>query len=71
MAERTEGWGNLGAQTASAHYFREGRSLCGRWMAFGAPRWESDQKRGPEPKRGAGTCKACWRKAPDEAPAVA
>lgn len=66
MSVRTEGWGSL-ADARQAHYFREGRSLCGRWLALGAPRWESNQKRGPEPRH-SGTCKACWRKAPEIAP---
>ncbi len=66
---RTEGWGSLVNDTSgNAHYFRDGRSLCGRWLAIGSPRWETNQWRGPEPKRGRGTCKACWRKAPEEAP---
>lgn len=63
---RKEGWGSV-VNAASAHYFRDGRSLCGRWMAF-SPRWETNQKRGPEPRRGDGTCKACWKKAPEVAP---
>lgn len=67
MSDRAEGWGSL-SNAASAHYFRGGRSLCGRWMTFGSPRWESNQSRGPEPKRGSGTCLGCWRKAPEAAP---
>jgi hypothetical protein len=59
-AKRTEGWGNLD-NARDAHYFRkDGRSLCGRWMAWGSPRWESNQELGTE--AGKGTCKACWKK---------
>lgn len=57
--ERTEGWGNLD-NVKNAHYFRNDRSLCGAWLAWGSPRWESNQELGTEPTRG--TCKACWRK---------
>lgn len=65
---RTEGWGSV-VNAAAAHYFGpDGRSLCGRWAAWGAPRWETQQKRGAEPKRGDATCKACWKKAPEVAP---
>ena len=70
MTERIEGWGSL-SNASAAHYFREGRSLCGKWMAGGTPLWESNQKRGPEPTRGSGTCKGCWKKAPEEAPVAA
>lgn len=59
MAERTEGWGNLD-NARDAHYFKDGRSLCGRWLAFGAPRWESNQTLGSAPTKG--TCKTCWTK---------
>lgn len=65
--ERNEGWGSVDNAPA-AHYFREGRSLCGRWLAF-SPHWESRQDRGQEPARGSGTCKGCWKKAPEVAPA--
>lgn len=67
--ERTEGWGSLANDTSrNAHYFRDGRSLCGKWLALGPPRWERNQARGLEPRRGSGTCKACWKKAPEQAP---
>lgn len=67
--ERTEGWGSLDNFAGNAHYFRNGRSLCGRILALSEPRWERQQSRGPEPeRRNSGTCKACWRKAPEEAP---
>ena len=70
MAKRDEGWGSLSNdRSENAHYFRGGRSLCGRWLAlFNSPQWERNQSRGTEPKRGSGTCKACWKKAPEEAP---
>jgi hypothetical protein len=56
---RTEGWGNLD-NAAAAHYFRNDRSLCGRWLAWGKPRWEGNQELGNDPTKG--TCKACWKK---------
>lgn len=56
---RTEGWGNL-LNASHAHYFTDGRSLCGRWLTFGVPIWESNQALGAEPCRG--TCKACWKR---------
>lgn len=59
MTERTEGWGNLD-NARDAHYFRENRSLCKRWLTFGVPRWESNQALGSKP--GGGTCKGCWNK---------
>lgn len=61
-----EGWGGI-ENAQAAHYFKEGRSLCGKWMAFD-PRWESNQTRGPEPKPRSGTCLPCWRKAPERSP---
>lgn len=68
--ERTRGWGAIN-NSNDAHYFVESRSLCMRWWAF-SPAWESNQRNGPEPRRGSGTCKTCWRKAvklyPDAAP---
>ena len=61
MADRKEGWGNLD-NARDAHYFSaDGRSLCKRWLAFGSPRWESNQELGSAPTKG--TCKACWKKA--------
>lgn len=69
MSELTEGWGSLPNWGEIAHYFRDGRSLCGKWLALDTPRWESNQARGPEPKRrNSATCKACWKKAPEVAP---
>lgn len=66
---RQEGWGSVDNLHGNAHYFRDGRSLCGKILAVGSPRWERQQYRGPEPqKRNSGTCKACWRKAPVVAP---
>jgi hypothetical protein len=59
MGKRTEGWGNLD-NVRNAHYFRKGLSLCGRWMAWGSPRWERNQALGTEATKG--TCKTCWTK---------
>lgn len=61
QTDRTEGWGGLD-NASDAHYFRDSRSLCCRWLALGGPRWESCQELGKEPTRGSGTCKACWKK---------
>lgn len=70
--DRIEGWGSLANdRSGNAHYFRDRRSLCRSWLALGTPLWETNQERGPEPKRGTGTCKACWKKAPELAPAPA
>ena len=63
--ERIEGWGFL-SNAKLAHYFRGGRSLCGRWLTFGAPEWISAQEKGKAP--GIHDCKACWKKAPENAP---
>ena len=60
VVERTEGWGNV-INARDAHYFIDDRSLCRRWLAWGGPRWESNQALGSTP--GKGTCKACWKKA--------
>jgi hypothetical protein len=60
MSEREKGWGAL-VNVRSAHYFKNGRSLCGGWMTFGTPIWEQDQTLGEAPSKG--TCKACWKKA--------
>jgi hypothetical protein len=59
VAERTEGWGSLD-NARDAHYFKDSRSLCGRWLACGSPRWEKNQALGKEPTKG--TRKACWKK---------
>ncbi len=41
MSARKEGWGSL-VNAAKAHYFAaDGRVLCGRWVSFGPPHWES------------------------------
>jgi hypothetical protein len=66
--ERTEGWGNLD-NARDAHYFREGRSLCGYWLAWGPTRWESNQELGEAPVKG--TCKKCWKKRATEEKATA
>jgi len=59
MSERTEGWGHV-TNARNACYFRNDRSLCGRWLALGGPEWESNQALGTAP--GKGTCKGCWTK---------
>ncbi len=61
MSDRKSGWGSLD-NARDAHYFKEDfRSLCGRWMALGTPRWEDNQELGSEPTKG--TCKTCWKRA--------
>lgn len=57
--ERVEGWGNLD-NARDAHYFRNNRSLCGRWLAWGSPRWEKHQELGMAATMG--TCKLCWKR---------
>lgn len=57
--KRTEGWGSLD-NARDAHYFRDDRSLCMRWLVFGTPHWETHQGLGSAPTKG--TCKACWKK---------
>ena len=61
---RREGWGTLDNQPMrKAHYFEvKGRSLCGRYLALGTPRWESDQGLGGKWSPTSGTCQTCWFK---------
>lgn len=42
-----------------AHVFREGRSLCGRWLFFGD---QPDQPQETALEPGRDDCKSCWRK---------
>jgi hypothetical protein len=58
---RSEGWCSL-LNARDAHYFRDGRSLCGRWGCFGTPLWEPNQELGQRPRRNSGTCVTCWKK---------
>jgi len=58
---RSEGWGSL-VNARDAHYFRDGRSLCGRWACIGTPMWERHQALGTRPRRNSGTCVTCWKK---------
>jgi hypothetical protein len=59
--DRSEGWGSL-INATSAHYFRDGRSLCRRWLCLRSPIWDTNQTLGPLPERNSGTCIACWKK---------
>lgn len=59
MSERTEGWGFL-ANGRKAHYFREARSLCGAWMAFGGVIWCRTQAESDKP--GMDDCAGCFKK---------
>lgn len=59
MSERNEGWGSV-SNARDAHFFRSGRSLCGRWMVLAKPMWEARQELGETPENG--TCKTCWKK---------
>lgn len=61
-ASMKAGWGTLlvgDRFTMKAHWFEGRRSLCGRYLAIGEPRWETNQADGDAPDRG--TCVACWR----------
>ena len=53
------GWG-FPQNSRKAHYFRESRSLCGKWLYFGRNLGEAA---GPGPD----DCKACWKKLNPEA----
>jgi len=63
--ERSEGWGFL-SNAKRAHYLRDGRSLCRKWLVLSAPEWVRTQERAAAP--GPDDCKACWKKAPENAP---
>jgi len=54
----SEGWA-WPLNSRKAHYFEEGRSLCGRWMFFGS----QDQPEGLGEQPGKDDCVVCWRKA--------
>jgi hypothetical protein len=61
MAE-AEGWNWL-FNAAKYHYFRAGRSLCGRWGMLGTPSpgtLEPFDAQASQP--GPQECVACWRK---------
>jgi hypothetical protein len=55
VSDETEGWA-WPANSRKAHYFREGRSLCSRWMILYPPDQGTDGDHGPD------DCKACWKK---------
>jgi hypothetical protein len=38
-----------------AHYFRDGRSICGRWLFAGDPTQNQNMSRSPD------DCAACWK----------
>ena len=60
--KKTEGWGTVRG-SLNSHYFRESRSLCGRWGVFGYPMWDAYQLLGTKPNgKRSGTCLACWTK---------
>jgi hypothetical protein len=46
----------LNAYTGKAHYFVEGRSLCGKWMSLSSAGLEDDNHASPD------NCKACMKK---------
>jgi hypothetical protein len=50
-----EGWWFPGL-SRKAHYFREGRSLCGKWGTFGQQPLTPDTHKSPD------DCAACRRK---------
>ena len=55
MENKTEGWMKLD-NAKLWHYFREGRSLCGKWMAFSHDYDETENIDSPD------NCKACTNK---------
>ena len=60
----TRGWGYVDTMTGGshkAHYFEnDGRSLCGKWLALGTPRWLLNQA--VEQRHPKTHCVSCWRK---------
>lgn len=50
-----EGWNWL-FNSSKWHYFREGRSLCGKWMTLGNPEYQQGNDNSPD------NCAACKRK---------
>jgi hypothetical protein len=50
-----EGWGYI-SNSPKWHYFRNGRSLCGRWGSFGRTDLEQGNDGSPD------NCKACRTK---------
>lgn len=55
MAEKREGWTWL-MNSPKWHYFREGRSLCGKWMILSHGGLQDDGGDGPD------ACSTCRRK---------
>lgn len=55
---KDQGWAWPG-NARKAHYFVDGRSLCGRWMFFGAQEQPQAMSLNPGPD----DCVSCWRKA--------
>ncbi len=53
---KTEGWTWIYGAT-KWHYFRKGKSLCGRWMLLGLGDFEEDEKLESEDN-----CKTCTKK---------
>lgn len=53
--EKKEGWKWL-SNSPKWHYFREGRSLCGKFMCFSMSDLEQGNNESPE------NCKACRKK---------
>ena len=55
MATSDEGWAEP-TKSRKYHYFRNGRSLCGRWGFFG-------ELQGDEPyAKSECDCRECWRR---------
>jgi len=50
-----EGWTWL-INSTKWHYFRNGKSLCGKWMTFGNPDLEQGNNNSPD------NCKSCRNK---------
>lgn len=56
-AGNSEGWA-WPMLASRAHFFREGRSLCGNWLFTGE--LSEGQELGEKPRKD--DCKSCWRK---------
>jgi hypothetical protein len=64
-SEPLEGWGYL-VNVRHAHYFREAKSLCRRWLALGGVEWSKlhpENPGGNRPMLGRNRCcRECYRR---------
>lgn len=56
MSAANEGWGYPTATARKPHYFRDGRSLCGKYGCFGVPLTPDNGRAQPD------DCSACTKK---------